>query len=1047
MAVVELEQAGYVFISSKFKVNKTNKFGDFELTYGSDAFSSIAEAVQEYQPFNNTMILLNSSTTFTANDAALLSSAAKIAGNIIVDSSGMPVEDYVPAKNTITIKNVSEVTSEIADFITVNIENSRINNSISKDATRSSKLSYTKNYNFDGITCRDKIETVTYKNNGKLTLKNSSVQSIDGYANVSLVNSSAADIRLNVRAKEIYTVGLDCKDEDGKWVSEEVAPYLNTETYAATGTLTFKLDKNADPVTGYSIGSIAGYKTVKISGYTDKKTPDNNVSVTAGNIALADGEFTGYAAGSVTLSRVSAGEIYLYSTVTADNSTLGSINKGDNAVSVKTSKKDERLKWSDGGKGVDLHRTETTTHTYKKDGKITLKNSTAQDLTNYNTVALTNTDAGNINNNTLSKSVETKDYYATIVDEEGNKIPDYELEESYTDNEHSYIASGSVSVKTDKNYNVDSVTVGDISGYKTVTLAGYDSMVCAGSVTGGNTYEVVYYYDNRDRGASVSGSITLSNAATRTISGFDKVKAENATINGSVIAVNAEGLIYGSITNKASDWSSSYSHSTTVKSASSFSLKNGMVDSGEEGGIQGYKSVTIDSSTVFGEINMGEAYSYTYKSTYKESYKNEEYHYSRTDQSSKTATRNGVLTVKNSYVGNIVNYNKVTVTNSELGDVTQDTLAKFTDKYIDSYDNDGYNENYDGKAECKAAGSFTMKLDKKADYNIYSIGAISGYEKVTVTGYNSNGSIKQIKVFGNITGGSSKYNANLTYNNRVETQELLERKATGSVAITEAEVHGSIYGYNTVTLSNTTVFGSVRSNSDAEADYEIAGKSVTLKSASANSICEYTKVSAAQGVNELDELTGTSGNDTLSVAQKAVLQLENIDLKSGNDKIDVAGTLIVNNVAFEKCAITGKGMIYSSDDCLAAMEESLSKFKGTLVSLGSTAENFRGCDYENADDTLQTARELDSKSYDGWLGSWSQDGNIAGQDAVDYVKLTLQEGNVFTVSGNNIQYSVVDANGQDMAIAEFTAGDYMLKISVADAENTSTAYNIAVGWA
>ena len=103
MAVVELERAGYVFISSKFKVNKTNKFGDFELTYGSDAFSSIAEAVQEYQDFSDTMILLNSSTTFTADDAALLSSPSTIAGNITVDSYGMWAEDAeVPAKNTIT---------------------------------------------------------------------------------------------------------------------------------------------------------------------------------------------------------------------------------------------------------------------------------------------------------------------------------------------------------------------------------------------------------------------------------------------------------------------------------------------------------------------------------------------------------------------------------------------------------------------------------------------------------------------------------------------------------------------------------------------------------------------------------------------------------------------------------------------------------------------------------------------------------------------------------------------------------------------------------
>ncbi|MBE6403268.1 MAG: hypothetical protein E7039_06055 [Lentisphaerae bacterium] len=742
-------------------------------------------------------------------------------------------------------------------------------------------------------------------------------------------------------------------------------------------------------------------------------------------------------------------------TVNVTDSTVADISKGHDVYTRKESAKTKKNKHSiyedDCKVGYEINKTVTATDTYKKDGSVTLKNSSAGAIDNYNKVTLTNSNAGDIANNTLSKVITVTEYWVESKDCDGN-VEKGEVE-NYCDVEYVYAASGAVTVKADKSCTAESLTVGNISGYKTVTLTGYADKktgnviaVTAGTITGGNETVAL------DTSKSVSGSVKLSNAQTGAINGFDSMTAENTEIAGDVVAIYADYLddYYGVITEKISgnsEMAAKLSRTYTVKAANKVSVKNSSVS----GNIKGYKNITLDNAEISGNIAMGQAYTLIYKRNSTE--------FSYTSSGSETAARNGSITIKNSAVGrgfdnpdygNIQNYNKVTITNSVVGNVSQDNFFKFTGKCSEK--DDMFESS--GILERKATGSFTAKLDKNAAEGDFYTGNIEGYEKVTVTGYSSKTAVNKIVVNGPIVGGASTAEVSVYDNGySLEYAEITSgtSRATGSATISYAEVWGDIRGYSTVTLKDASALAIDSNNYQTGTDNEVVGKSVSLESSTAESIRGYSAINIKKGSNMVGELQGTNGNDKLTIAKGAVLDTWGIDLLEGKDTFNISGTLLfseggsLSNLE----SITGNGEIaacgYTYEDVKSLVADTA--FKGSVLDLGNTAYNFRGTAYEKSDDTFKKAVSFTGNSYSGWLGSWSKDGEVAGTDELDYVKVTLEEGQSFEVMGANC--TILDSKGNtvgstDLAYGDYAAGDYVFKLSIDENYGSSSSYNISI---
>ena len=109
--------------------------------------------------------------------------------------------------------------------------------------------------------------------------------------------------------------------------------------------------------------------------------------------------------------------------------------------------------------------------------------------------------------------------------------------------------------------------------------------------------------------------------------------------------------------------------------------------------------------------------------------------------------------------------------------------------------------------ETKAAGSVTLKIDAKAvDGDMMAVGGISGYAKVTATGFSDskNFRVGSICIDGSIDGGGEFKSTSKSENGTMTTSNTVG-KASGSVTLkTSVTVYGYISGYSTVTLSDYT---------------------------------------------------------------------------------------------------------------------------------------------------------------------------------------------------------------------------------------------------
>ena len=215
----------------------------------------------------------------------------------------------------------SSVEGSIAGYGNVNVTDSRVG-----DITLGDAYTMVMDYEINGVYTATKTASVT--------IKNSQVDSIDGYSKVTLVNS---DVKGNINQSGLvkftsqYTSQSDYSHTSGKW------------EYKATGSVNITADKNAVQ-SGYYVSSIYNYEKVTISGYEGKDGKD--VFITTGDIFggasvreseyedayiegvpddFSGGEFTQeYATGSVTIGNnvTVNGSIIGYDKVTLTDATV-----------------------------------------------------------------------------------------------------------------------------------------------------------------------------------------------------------------------------------------------------------------------------------------------------------------------------------------------------------------------------------------------------------------------------------------------------------------------------------------------------------------------------------------------------------------------------------------------------------------------------------------------------------------------------------------------------------------------------------------------------
>ena len=935
------------------------------------------------------------------------------------------------SSGTVKISNGVDVYGAVAYFNSVTIaSDSHTGAIVNGDGKVAVKYKFGKEeaedyYESDFIYTMNVTETITLT--GSVTVSDSEVGNITDYKTVKITNSDAGKIKLDTLTEQVVEYRSEYElDKDSENIN---MPSQYGAYYTADGSLVVKIDKNADN-DSYTIGksteddgrggfegvydgsdeyslysemaenaAVLGYKKVDIAGYTDKKNSDNNKRVYVnGNIIGGDATslYNNYegttntvftAGGSATLSNVSTGSIKGYTTVKLTDSDVSNVDKLTDKSVVK--EKYETQKWSD-GEGYDKYL--VVTETFKKDGSLTANNSTVGDVTNYQTVNLLNSNAGRIERNTLAS---TETIYYVYEDEDGEYI-----DREYGWSESEYQAAGSVTVKLDKNALSDS-TVGDIAGYANVTLTGYtdkknsdnNKKVSAGSITGGN-YEYEYEYIEDQE---VTGSVKLDNASAGDISGFKTVSLNNAE-SANITAVLGYDVTGTTIYFGSQDSSSFYnpSYKITCKSADKVTVAQSTVN----GMIAGYGNVTCSDSTV-SSITAGTAY--TYESKYE--YSDEDYFYKTTY----TATKKASVTLKNSSVGSeIVGFAKVNLVNSNVtgdivnsnvpGDISQNWLTKFT-----SEEND---EGFYNKWEYKATGSISITADKNAGSSLYQTGSISGYEKVTISGYEGKDGKDVFITTGSIYGGVSIYESDeyvdyYDYMNPPTTEPV--RKTSGSVTLkNNVTVDGSICGYDKVTLTDVTVIGGIMAMEDYGSSENLpVGNSVILNGAGVEYISGYKNVSIARDCNYVGDYYGSSDADTLTVAKGATLNIGNLSLGDG-DKLVVKGTVVWAGGSWDVEAeqISGSGEIAASEASLDYIDlGSSSKVK--LVNLGDTAEGFVSSAFEAADNTEKKAVKWDgSEEYNGWL-SGGGDGVL--EDTVDYIKLAAQNDGTLSFIGGTDQ--------------------------------------------
>ena len=368
----------------------------------------------------------------------------------------------------------------------------------------------------------------------------------------------------------------------------------------------------------------------------------------------------------------------------------------------------------------------------------------------------------------------------------------------------------------------------------------------------------------------------------------------------------------------------------------------------------------------------------------------------------------GSVTLKNdATAGNISGYNKVTAKAKDGDSLQIGAISAFVGKVEDQDVNAGsYKEqiSYNTKKNVKTVTE-TVAPAASVTLDDYVVGGnVEGYKTVTLTEADVNGSIVRGDSY------TSKTVTNYKEDGTVASESTsVTYKRDGSVKAKDAVISGNIEDYSSVTLTEAVVTGDITQSFVAKVvdgketiklvgtvtltESKVAGtienySAVNAKSSVIGSISNVAKVAFNSGDNELASYTGTSDNDSMTVAKKAVLELGTANFAEGNDKLTVSGTLILTGSDFklgDNVTLAGKGEIAMTSSVYEAIGSAIGdNFAGKVLDLGATTDGFRGTAYELADNTANKAVKLDDDElYTGWLG------DVADcSDTIDYIKFT-----------------------------------------------------------
>ena len=699
-----------------------------------------------------------------------------------------------------------------------------------------------------------------------------------------------------------------------------------------------------------------------------------------------------------------------------------------------------------GGKGsTAMHKASETAS-----GKFTGKNSTITEVTGFSNVMLDNSEVTTLTGGVLNTSDSAKENVS------GSKV-----QATSTDNVNSN-ASGSATVDNGS-------LVNNMSGYSTVKVQGGSTVESVVNQTlktsdsDKSTYDsdLVTRNVSKSKTTATSGTLTVADGSkVDNVEGFATVKVTDSVLG------DAARDAYGSfketlkvVTNKDKSVTAAYETVDSYKRGGAVTVTG---KDAKAGNLTNYNTVTLDKASA-GNISNStlqkqtRKYSKTWESV--DAYGTPEAFDMAFDTESAVLlssldqySASGSVTLKNdATAGNITGFAKVTAKAKDgedlaIGAISAGTIED-TEMIAGSYKKQ---MTYDAKKNVETV-SETVAPAASVTLDGYDVtGSISGYKSVTLSDAKVSGSVVMGESYTSKTTTAKDNDGNVVSTNTTTTYNR-----NGSLKADDTVINGNVEGYTTVKLTDSEVNGNITQGAVAklvgtvtltgsDVDGMIENYSaVNAKDAEIGAISNVAKTSFNGGYNELGSYTGTAGNDTMTIAKNAVLELNGAaNFGGGNDKLTITGTLILNSVDFDSSVtLAGKGEVAVTEGNYAAVSKLFESFGGKVLNLGATTEGFRGTAYELADNTAKKAVKLDAEDgFTGWLG------DVSGcVDTIDFIKFTDDAG-VVTLSSSDFADAVVSLNGNALTLD----GDvYKFSVSEGDVlsierkDKSSMSYSIS----
>ena len=1001
----------YFFVNKGFdaKING-KKRDDVTLTFNSNAFNTIQaaysaagikwDAVEEGDLVNKVVLLDNkceitSGISYPANGMEILADEnGKLRGTLKVtaDISGGDNKSILFSK----FRNV-ELTNALADDFYGGVES---NSKTSEKLALGGKITVGENAHV-----RDIVDYQTVDIRGE----NTRVTEVSGNGKVTKLNKENKPVSMQNTVAGSVTV------KDGAKVLENITGYTNVTVEKAAVTGNIKgIANDLDVEAVYTEKVLTGYGITENNAekYTSVSVTDNvkwDGTSAKGTLTIKK---SAKDAGTVKLKKAEVGgKILDFTTVKIEKD---SIVKGVERFAQISETLTQNYKT---GKDNVVTLTETVKSNRTFNGTITVADSKVSykdnqnqmvpgDITGYNRVTLTNSTAGDISlfagtGEDVWKTSTVKNVYEAAdanVFKSENWAEKAAVSKVASEENNKYSSIGSVTVKLDKNAkSTEKYFVGDITGYRSVTIAGY--------------------YDKKTK--------EVKRIAAGVI--FNKVDESESVKDSRKLTVTGEGKEQKSV------YEGTLSSKSSQAAAGSLKVSYADIE-----GFSGYKSVTLDNVSVTGN-GLGAAASGSEKEDQKSVFTTAEDGKISAEISSKTITKSaGSFTAKNSNISSIIsNYQTVKLTNSSAwfilnSDSTEEEELVYKWDNYEKYAQDASNSTYEEsalvsqkqKTSSKSTGSLTIKLDKDLDKeSVYMCGMITGYKNVSISGYNKDGICKEYIVVGVISGGdtvdTSQYKNKLTS----VTQEFSSvGKATLENVRCVPYLVAGIAGFANVVLKNTTIMNggviggkgvTVKGDGDKEpktVSLDVVGSLSMENSVVGSEVKGFKTVNVKKGFNSFGTYTGTANSkESVTIAKNAALAVKNLALDN-EDKLTVNGELILQAAQGQSAwnsklsKIDGKGVVYANADTLKVVKGIIANSQVESKNLGNTSEYFQGIAVENTDNSAAQAAVWDEVvgDFGGWLGVNTEEFNdLAFQDKEDYIRFTADENGKVTITGSD----------------------------------------------